>query len=123
MNRPFKLFTPWRTTTFAIGLAALIYGALTLDISDWDVGVSVVMAFLTFLTAEQFVDTFARRDWPAVPLAIFWSWFSVDGSYVVYHVTVGNQMLRAAQWPTSLCLYLLCGFIWRAGNLYFGRTK
>lgn len=24
----------------------------------------------------------------------------------------GNDMLRAEQWPTSLCLWLICGFLW-----------
>ena len=37
----------WKLATLALGTAWLLWGALTLHIDDWDVGVSLIMAGLT----------------------------------------------------------------------------
>ena len=44
-----ELFRPWKLFSLACGLGWLIYGALNYDIGDWDIGVSVIMAVLTYL--------------------------------------------------------------------------
>jgi hypothetical protein len=113
-----RLFTVWRLVTFVHGLAWLIYGALNYHISDWDIGVSLLMAGSTFLTAEWSAEVLWQRRWKLWPLAALYTWLSVDGVYVFWHTLAGNRMLRAEQWPASLCLYYLCGFIW-----LFGRRK
>ena len=46
-----ELLRPWKVTTFAIGMAMLLYGAVTFGFSDWDVGVSILMGGLTYLSA------------------------------------------------------------------------
>lgn len=104
---------PARLLSLAIGIVLLLMGSVIVQAPDWDFGVCFVMAVFTYLTAEKSVAAFLDRRWPDIPMAIFWTWFSVDGVYVVYHVSVGNQMLREGQWSTSLCLYLICGLIWR----------
>ena len=98
-----------------MGLTWLIFGAYYYKYVDWDIGVSLVMAAFTYLTAEKSVTAFMKLK--HLPQAVFWTWFTVDGSYTVYHITVGNELLREAQWPTSLCLYLLCGLIWRLDHV------
>lgn len=101
-----------RACTFLIGLAWLIWGASYYQLCDWDIGVSLAMALVTFLTSEWSVTTLMRLQWRLWPAAAFFAWLAVDGVYVAWHTLAGNEMLRADQWATSLCLYLLCGFIW-----------
>ena len=99
--------------TFALGLALLIAGALYLDYPDWDIGVSLVMAFTTLASAEWVASVLWQGRWQWLPLALFWTWLSVDGVYWAYWSIVRPEaMIREGQWQTSLCLYALCGIIW-----------
>ena len=105
----------FKNLTFLIGLSWLLYGALTYGYPDWDVGVSLLMATATYFTADKVVMAIRNRQWRRWPMMLFYTWFAVDGSYVGYwfcrdrHVLL---MMRDAQWPTSLCLFLICGVIW-----------
>jgi hypothetical protein len=102
-----------RLATFAVGVALLLAGAVWLDYPDWDIGISMLMAFATFATATWVTGVFWQRRWKWMPLALFWTWFSVDGVYWAYWSVVRPEaMIRAGQWPASLCLYGLCGIIW-----------
>lgn len=102
-----------KLSTFAIGLAMLIGGALYLDYPDWDIGISLVMAFATFASAEWVASVLWQGRWRWLPLAFFWTWLSVDGVYWAYWSIVRPEtMIREGQWQTSLCLYALCGIIW-----------
>lgn len=112
MRTLIELLRPWKLATFAIGLGLLIAGAELYHYSDWDIGVSIVMAVLTYLTAPWSIRVLWERHWKSLPLATFYGWLSVDGSYWAWHTFAGNDMLRADQWPTSLCLWLICGFLW-----------
>jgi hypothetical protein len=104
-----------KNVTFALGLAFLIYGALNFGIQDWDVGVSLVMAFSTYAPADFVVGVFRRSEYKKYPLAFFLIWFAVDGSYWIYWTLVNEDaMLRGIQWFPSLMMYLLCGIIWSA---------
>jgi hypothetical protein len=99
--------------SFIVGLSFLLAGAHLLDLPDWDVGVSLLMAFATLATAEWSASVIWQRRWTWMPLAAFWIWLSVDGVYWAYWSVVQPQaMIREGQWQTSLCLYALCGVIW-----------
>lgn len=103
-----------KNLTFAMGLGFLIYGALFLAYPDWDIGVSLLMAGITYFTADWVVDVIRRRDYPKWPLAVFYTWLAVDGSYWAYWSVVRPEvMIREGQWLASLCMYLLCGVIWQ----------
>jgi hypothetical protein len=115
LNNPharIEYLRPWKLITFSIGLIFLIWGAYYYQFQDWDVGVSIVMAVLTYLTAPWSIRVVWERRWGWLPLAIFYGWLSVDGSYWAWHTFAGNAMLRDGQWQTSLCLWLICGFLW-----------
>ena len=112
LESPTELRRPWKLVTLAIGLGWLLYGALFYDIGDWDVGVSLIMAGLTYLTAAPSARALLRREWRKLPLIVFWWWFAVDGSYLLWHTAVGNPIYREANFYASTCLYWLCGFIW-----------
>ena len=102
-----------KNLTFAIGLSFLLYGALFFGIQDWDIGVSLVMAFCTYFTAEWVIGVIRRLEYRQWFKAAFLVWFSVQGSYAAYWLLVGHpEKMVEGQWVTSLCLYLLAGAIW-----------
>lgn len=108
---------PWKLFSLAIGLAWLIYGALNYNISDWDVGISLIMALFSYITAPwacRVLLGVARGRFNAVSIygALFAYWFTVDGVYVIYHTLMGNETYRWENFLASSCLYALCGMIW-----------
>ena len=108
--------TAYKNYTFLIGVLIMCAGALTDDYPDWDLTISVIQPIWAYFTAQAFVEVMMDLDWKRMPLALFNAWVGVDGIYWVYWEVVNpSVMIREGQWPMSLCLFLLCGFIWRAG--------
>jgi uncharacterized protein len=114
-----ELLRPWKLATLAIGVGLMIAGVFYYKISDWDVGISIVMPVLTYITAPWCVRVFLGRHFRLYPAALFWTWFTVDGIYWFYHRFVGNEMLRAENLSTSTPLFLLMGCFW----LYRGSLR
>ena len=114
-----ELIRPWKLLSLALGMAWLLFGGLNYSISDWDVGISVLMGCLTYVCAPWSVATilaavrYRSRVWlyPSV-MALAAAWFVVDGAYVCYHTLLGNQMLRVENFFVSSALYFLAGSIW-----------
>jgi hypothetical protein len=107
-----ELIRPWKLITLTLGLAVLIAGAYWFRFSDWDVGISLIMGVLTYLTAPWSFRVLLTRRYAYWPLAFLFAWFSVDGCYVAYHSWMGNEMLRRENALTSTPLYLFMGGIW-----------
>ncbi len=108
-----KNFTqPWKLTTFACGMAALLWGVFYYKFSDWDIGVSILMGSLTYLTAPYAAQVVFYRRWRQLPFAILAWLVTVDISYYIYHGLLGNEIFRWENFVASTCLYWLCGFIW-----------
>lgn len=112
-----KLLRPWKLASFACGLSLLFYGAIAYKISDWDIGISIIMAFYTYISAPFFCKTvFAAVKGSAkiqnVLFAMFMFWFTVDGCYVLYHAAMGNETFRWENFCASSFIYLICGMIW-----------
>ena len=121
-----ELARPWKLLSFAIGMAGLFYGALEYGISDWDVGISVIMGGLTYLCAPWSVRAiltavrYRSGSWILrIGMALFVAWIVVDGVYVLYHTVMGNRMFRIENFYASSALYLLAGSIW----LYRGSLR
>jgi hypothetical protein len=121
-----ELRRPWKLLSFAVGMSWLLYGALNYEIPDWDVGISLLMGGLTYLCAPWSVRTILTavrhrpRYWALrVSVALLLAWFTVDGVYVLYHSTMGNQMFRVENFHASSALYFLAGTIW----LYRGSLR
>jgi len=121
-----ELVRPWKFFSFAVGIAWLIYGASNYGISDWDVGISLIMGGLTYLCAPWSVRVTLHcvRYRPHysglwIAAAIFVAWIVVDGVYVLYHTAMGNQMYRLENFYASAALYFLAGTIW----LYSGSLR
>jgi len=103
---------PWKLATLAAGTAWLLYGALFYHIDDWDIGVSLIMASTTYVAAPWCARALVSRRWDLAAGVIVLCWFCVDGSYNLWHNLVGNRIFRDANFPASLSLFWLCGFIW-----------
>lgn len=98
-----------------MGTCLLILGAEYHQVPDWDVGVSLVMASLTYLTAPYCIKTaLCSNHLGKLLFVIFLAWFTVDGSYTLYWSIVNPDalVLRDVQWPISTILYLFCGIVW-----------
>jgi glucan phosphoethanolaminetransferase (alkaline phosphatase superfamily) len=113
---------PWKLVTFMLGTTALVVGAFHYEAPDWDVGISLVMAILAYLTAPWSLRTLLERRWRMLPYALFFVWFSVDGSYAIYwhfRNPAALALMREANFAASLALYGMCGVVW----LYRGTLR
>lgn len=104
----------WKLSTLAVGLGLLLIGANHYQAPDWDYAISVIMAFLTYLTAPWSARVLITRNWKMLPIALFCYYFTVDGCYWLYWslVKADALVMREANFYASSCLYWLCGFIW-----------
>lgn len=105
----------WRYTTLAIGIALLLIGGEYYKAPDWDVGISLIMAFFAFTTAPWATTVIVTRQWSKYPQALLLTWWGVDGCYWVYWSImnpVALELMRDVNWPASLVLYLTCGLLW-----------
>ncbi len=114
-----ELRRPWKLVSFAVGMAWLLFGALNYGISDWDVGISLLMGGLTYLCAPWSIRVillslrFRPKYWPLwIGSALAVALFVIDGVYYSYHSVAGNQMLRRENFYASSALYFLAGTIW-----------
>jgi hypothetical protein len=114
-----ELLRPWKLATFGLGMSWLFYGALFYGISDWDIGVSLIMGGLTYLCAPWSVHVifnaarYRPRGWPLHIVAAFLpALFAVDWAYWLYHTAMGNAMLRWDNFKASSALYFICGSVW-----------
>jgi len=113
---------PWKLATFTLGVALMIAGAIYTPAPDWDVPISVIMPVITYLTAPCAVRTLIDHRWRHLLLALFFTWFSVDGCYALYwhyRDPFVLETMRSANAPISLILYGLCGMFW----LYRGSLR
>ncbi|MGA7949198.1 MAG: hypothetical protein WCA45_03440 [Thiobacillaceae bacterium] len=65
-------------------MAWLLYGATHYNIPDWDVGISIIMGLLTYITAPMAVRILISMQFKRYQLALFCYWATGDGSYWLY---------------------------------------
>lgn len=121
-----ELVRPWKLFTFGVAMALLLYGAVSFEIADWDVGITIIMGSLTYATAPwsaaTLIDAARHRSsgWLfRVAAALAMAWFVVDGAYWLYHTAVGNLMFRGDNLVLSSIIYFMAGLFW----LYRGTLK
>jgi hypothetical protein len=117
-----------RYTAFLIGLGLLILGSYVTPQPDWDIPISIIMATLTFLTAERTLSILLNKQWKLFPLAIFYVWISTDGSYWLYW-SIANPdalVLRWVAFQVDILLYVSCMIVFSEARLldekYFKST-
>jgi hypothetical protein len=121
-----ELVRPWKLFSFCLAMSWLFYGALNYDISDWDVGITILMGFLTYLMApwSVYIILSAIRYRPVywylhITAALIAGLFVVDWVYMLYHTIAGNQTYREENFYASAPLYFIAGSVW----LYRGSLK
>lgn len=106
---------PWKLSTLLTGLALLIVGAFYYEAPDWNISISLIMATFAYLTAGWSMYVMVEKRWQYFPLMLFYTWWTVDGSYALYWYFVNPEALlamRSANAPASLSLYWMCGLVW-----------
>lgn len=96
------------------GVGLLLLGARYAGLADWDAPVSFLMALPAYFTAPCSLRVALERRWAQLPLALFWTWLTVDGTYTLYWSLVDPAALifRPANAMASLALYGACGLVW-----------
>ena len=110
-----ELARPWKISTLCLGIGGLIWGSFHYSAPDWDIPISLIMAFFAYLTAAWSMHVMVERKWRDFPLMIFSTWWTVDGCYALYWYLkdpIVLDYMRAANAPASLCLYWMCGLVW-----------
>lgn len=106
---------PWKLFTLGVGVSLLILGSFYYPAPDWDIPISLIMAFFSYLTAGWSMHVMVERRWRDFPLMIFATWWTVDGCYSLYwyfNNPVALEYMREANAPASLSLYWMCGLVW-----------
>lgn len=114
INWKIEFLRPWKLATLVLGIVLLLVCSVVTPAPDWDVGISFIMAILTYLTAPCFIHAVRRVEWRKWPMALFAAWFSIDGCYWIYWSLVAPEALfmRPANAFASTFLYLLMGMVW-----------
>jgi hypothetical protein len=105
-----------------MGIGLLLLGAELTPAPDWDVPISFIMGFFAYAMAPWSLRVLLERQWRAVPMALFLTWFTVDGCYAIYWYLKDPAVLalmRDVNFPASLSLYGMCGLVW----LYQGSLR
>lgn len=106
---------PWKLFALFVGLTLLIVGSFYYQALDWDIPISLIMAFFAYLTAPWSLRVIVEHQWKNFPLMLFFTWFSVDGCYWVYWYFKNPyvlELMRDVNFFASLSLYGMCGLVW-----------
>lgn len=114
-----ELHRPWKLVTFVLGMAFLIYAALNFHMSDWDIGVSILMGGLAYFCApwSAYIVYHAVRLRPSywlfhIAAAVIVMFFVIDIVYWAYHSIMGNHMYRWENFFISMGMYIAVGVLW-----------
>jgi uncharacterized protein involved in response to NO len=109
-----EILQPWKIISLLLGLALLIVGSRVNPAPDWDIGISLIMGGLAYMTAPIALEVIIQRNWRKLPIAFFLFWFTVDGCYFLYWSYFNPQALdmRDVNFPVSSVLYIFCGLLW-----------
>jgi hypothetical protein len=110
-----ELLRPWKLATLAGGLGLLIAGSRLMPAPDWDIPVCIIMAGVTYVSAPWCMRALLDRQWRRWPAMLLLTWFAVDGCYAAYWGLVDPralELMRAANAPASLSLFMMCGLLW-----------
>lgn len=110
-----ELARPWKVLTFSIGVGLLILGSFYFPAPDWDIPISLIMAFFAYLFSGWSMHVLIERRWKDFPMMLFLTWWTIDGCYALYWFFKDHAVLeymRTANAPASLTLFWTCGLVW-----------
>jgi hypothetical protein len=101
---------PWRLATLFVGLALLLVGAEYYHFPDWDVGISLLMALVSYGLMPRFQSALLQRDWLQAGLIVI---FCVDTTYTAYLQAMDMTLeLRWVNFGASAGLFAACWVVW-----------
>lgn len=106
---------PWKLSSLACGIVLLVLGTLYTGLPDWDVPISLIMAVPAYFTAPCSLRMVLERRWAHFPVALFCTWFTVDGTYAIYwflRAPAVLEALRHSNAAASMALYGMCSLVW-----------
>lgn len=108
----------YERTALLIGTALLIAGSVIFPAPDWDVGVSLLMAGFTYVSAQFWQTALRKHQWSQLPIALFLTWWALDGVYLAYWTVVDPAALvmRDSALAVNVCLYLMASIIFVAAG-------
>ncbi len=113
------IFAPWKFLTFLAGTLLLILASFYANDPTWDVGCSILMGVLTYLTAPWVFGTIYRSfkirfSLISFLLALFFLYFSASASYDLYNFIKLGHIPESSfeNAMISSVLYLLGGILW-----------
>ena len=113
---------PWKLFALACGMGLLVIGRYAMPAPDWDIPISFIMGLMAYACASWCLRVFLARDWLMWPLALFLTWFTIDGCYAWYWSQVDPQalaLMRDVNAPASGALFGMCALVW----LYNGSLR
>ena len=79
-NYPSEYLRPWKLATLACGIGLLVAGSFYYRAPDWDIPISLIMAFLTYLTAPWSMRALIELRWRLWPWMLFFTWAAASGN-------------------------------------------
>jgi len=118
-----ELSRPWKLLTLIAALGYYIRGAYLYQCPTWDVPVSIIMSFLTYIFAPWTVDTFYHllkfrpKRWLLGVLICFGITYLVaSGSYELYNLWNIGYWPPPTYWVNlyySTLMFFAAGMLWR----------
>lgn len=96
-------------------MALLVAGRFHYRAPDWDIPISLIMAFVAYMTSSWSMRVMVEPRWKQWSLMLGVTWFAVYGCYWLYwrwQDPVALEMMREANALASLSLYWTCGLVW-----------
>lgn len=109
----------WKIAYLIIGISFLMVGSFLANMPDWDMGISLIMALMTYFLSPISGSIFLSLHYKKIDkfkvfyicvALIFWV-LSVDFSYVFYNQHFHHPYYRATNFFASTFLYLICSLI------------
>lgn len=110
----------WKIVFLSLGLSALIVGSFLAKMVDWDIGISVIMAMMTYFFSSISGTIFLSFYFKSLKkkyillyliLAIFLWIISVDISYILYSQYMHHVYYRGTNFLASTALYFICALM------------
>jgi len=118
-----ELLRPWKLITFSIALSYYIWGAYHYNCPTWDVPISLIMSFLTYIFAPWTVKSvyYLIQKWPkhwirGLTICVIVIYACASGSYELYNWWHLGYWPPPTYWANlwySSLIFFAAGMLWK----------